>query len=514
MITLTRPRIDKPKLIGELLYIDNKDGVIVPFKFNRTQLYFHSHKTNRNIVLKARQLGISSSILADHFTDCITIPHTTCAVVSHETRSTQRLLDRVQFYYDTMKDPKPAIGAESRSEKTFPDLHSSMFIGTAGARAFGHGDTLRKAHLSELAHYEDGETVLNGVEDAVPIGGELIIESTPNGEDNILFEKWTRAREGKSSYKTFFFPWWWDEGYTIPRNSEIVIPEDRGELRYTDDELQLVTNHLLTEEQIRWRRWKIGEKGGLFWQEYPEDEVSCWISVGDPVFDQGILNELASNCYNGEYHPEGWTYWIPPVPGVDYILAADSSSGAQEGSYSAALILDNQYRVCATYQGRIDPNTLALTIKKMGIWYNRAKIVIERNFTGYAVLAALVGGSNLDNPGINLGNYPNIYRQRDFLTGKVTNQLGWWTNEQTKEHMRAALRDSLPKLKTWDSNLVRQVRGYRFMKQKITKKLIPTAQTFDDLAICLQIACAVRKIEGGSRGYIGKIPGYTGSGWD
>ena len=168
--------MDKIQLIEQLLCIDNKSGVVVPFKFNKLQRYFQTHKSSRNIILKSRQMGCSSCILADMFMDCITIPHTQCAVVSHETRSTQRLLDRVQFFYDTMEDPKPELGAESRSEKTFPTFHSSIYIGTAGARAFGHGDTIRKALLSELSLYEDAEKILNGVEDAVPFTGELTIE--------------------------------------------------------------------------------------------------------------------------------------------------------------------------------------------------------------------------------------------------------------------------------------------------------------------------------------------------
>jgi hypothetical protein len=139
----------------------------------------------------------------------------------------------------------------------------------------------------------------------------------------------------------------------------------------------------------------------------------------------------------------------------------------------------------------------------MGKYYNNAMIAIERNFTGYAVLATLAGGHNVDDIGKGKGIYGNIYRQHDFLTGKVTANLGWWTNDQTKEYMRTSLRDRLPQLHIWDANLVRQLRGYRYIKMK------PTAQTFDDLAIALMIACAVKKSEGGARGYQGTIPGYS-----
>ena len=799
-------RTDKIKLLESLLYIDNKEGIVVPFKLNKVQRYFQENKSNRNIVLKHRQGGMSSCVLADMFTDCLVIPHTQCAVVSHETRSTQRLLDRVQFFYNLMSEPKPLLGAESRSEKTFPELHSSIYIGTAGARAFGHGDTIRKALMSELALYEDGEKVLNGVEDAVPHSGEINIECydertevltdrgwlyfkdtlltdkvlsknlvtnkaywskvtskvehpatelihvtgkgidfavtpnhsiwarksgtiqsfktyqakelfdysewefdtnlvwegeeipfsylegvsipmdlwleylgyflsegsvsdsyviifqdgeytelfkeasrkvalyfgkeskeynnkdfrindirlvrylsnytkpkrfpkellnlskrqlsillnsymkgdgekkrnrcvtkdiplrdgiqeiglklgyrtnyftrkakgihkesytisfykrskpsvrlargqvnkepysglvyclsipenhllmvrrngkvcwlqncTPNGEDNIFYQKWIRAKEGKSPYKPFFFPWWWSEDYSLPRGCSFVLPVDREELSFSGEELELIGRHHLTEDQIRWRRWKIGEKEGLFWQEYPEDEVSCFITVGDPVFDQFVLTAFAQDCYGGERHKQGWTFWLPPKEKVSYIVGADSSAGAPGGSYSAAVVLSDKWEVCATFQARVEPHTFAGILKQLGMWYNNAELAVERNFTGYAVLGHLVG-------------YPNLYHQRDFLTGKVTSNLGWWTNEQTKQYMHTALKDHLSQLKLWDINLVRQLRGYRYIKFR------PTAQTFDDLAVALMIAVATRKVSSGARGYRGNIAGWS-----
>lgn len=446
---------------------------------------------------------MTSSILADMLMDSITVPHTYSAVVSHETRSTQRLLDKVQFFYDTMQPPKPEIGAESRSEKTFPEYHSSVYIGTAGARAFGRGDMIRKALLSELPFYEDPGKVLTGVEDAVPLSGELNIEATPNGEDNLFFERWTQAREGKSPYKPFFFPWWWTEDYQIPIGSEYSLPEDRGELTFTGEEVELIEKHHLIEAQIRWRRWKIAEKGGLFWQEFPEDEVSCFITIGDPVFDQFILNNLAQNCYEGTRHPEGWVYWIAPEKGKNYTIGVDTSAGAPGGSYSAAAVLDDDWRVCATFQARIEPHTFAELLKKMGTWYNMAELVVERNFTGYAVLSSLAGGVDLTHEGVGLANYPNIYRERDFLSGKITSKLGWWTMDSTRQYMMNRAKIMLPTVNLWDVNLVRQMRSFRFIKYK------PTAQTFDDLAMAFMIAVAAKSVSGGSRGFRGSVPGWA-----
>ena len=489
MATSTMSRLDKVALIGNLLYIDDKEGIVRPFVFNEIQSHFQRNKGRRNLILKSRQVGITSSILADMFIDDVCFPHTYCAVVSHETKATQRLLDRVHFYYDSMEPPKPVKGADSRSEITFPELHSSIYIGTAGSRAFGRGDTIRKALLSEFAFYEDGEKILSGVEDAVPMSGELTLECTPNGEDNIFFEKWSRAREGKSPYKPFFYPWWMHKEYQLGMDSELSLPEDRGIIIPNGEEQELITNFGISLDQLRWRRYKIAEKGGLFWQEYPEDEISCFITVGNPVFDSIILNSLAQTCYEGERHKQGWQYWIPPTLGMRYTLAADTSSGSPTGSYSAAVVLDEQWRVCATFQARIEPHNFAAILKELGKCYNYAEIVVERNFTGYAVLG-------------HMGDYPNIYHQRDFLTGKVTANLGWWSNDQTKQYMMSKTKDMFPSLKIWDINLIRQLRSYRYIKNR------PTAQSFDDLAISLMIGIAAKAVSGGAHGYQGNVKGW------
>ena len=69
--------------------------------------------------------------------------------------------------------------------------------------------------------------------------------------------------------------------------------------------------------------------------------------------------------------------------------------------------------------------------------------------------------------------------------------------------MRTALRDKLAQLHVYDINLVRQARSYRFIKLK------PVAQTFDDLVISLMIACAVKKVSGVARGFMGVTPGWN-----
>ncbi len=214
----------------------------------------------------------------------------------------------------------------------------------------------------------------------------------------------------------------------------------------------------------------------------------------DPVFDTGILTNLANSCFEGRKHPSGWTFWQAPEPNLRYVIGVDTASGAPEGSFAAACVVNDRWEICATYQARIEPHALSQILVKMGKLYNTAELVIERNFTGYSVLEQLK-------------DYPNISYQRDFTTGKLTNQRGWWSNDQTRSMIMTITRENLAQLKIWDINLIRQLKSYRYIKLKT--KYREQAQTFDDLAIALMLAVTVRKIAGTARGFQGSSSGWN-----
>jgi hypothetical protein len=383
---------------------------------------------------------------------------------------------------------RPEMGHKSAYEITFPELNSSIYIGSAQAMVFGRGDTINKAHLSEFAFYPDAERIINAVEEAVPLNGDIVIETSPNGE-NEFFGLWSKAREKKNSYKPLFFPWWSGQDYWLSKGSEYALEGDRGDLDLSPDEIELKDRYNLTEEQLRWRRMKIADKGGLFYQEYPEDELNAFIVVGEPVFDSYILDTLARQCYPGKNHSTGALIWKEPEKGKKYVIGADCSAGAV--SYSAASVLDEYYNVCATYQRKVDPTIFAQVLMELGKYYNNAELAVERNAQGYAVLAVL-----------EKEHYPNKYYQRDYTTGKQTTKIGWWTSEQTKSFMFSTFKDVLPRLKVWDVNLVRQARGYRYVGLK------PLPQTYDDLLIATMIAIAARRTSG-SRGIIGHTKAWS-----
>ena len=122
------------KFIENHLLIPNKQGRTVRFKLNPVQLLYDQDRTNRDIVLKSRQHGISSFILALYLVDCLTNNNITSVVIAHDTESTQKLLDKVRFYikYFHLKDEDKVYNIplrfDNKNELYFPDTGSKFYI--------------------------------------------------------------------------------------------------------------------------------------------------------------------------------------------------------------------------------------------------------------------------------------------------------------------------------------------------------------------------------------------------
>src|SRR5689334_9508062 len=76
-------------LIGALLFVRDKTGALVSLRPNRAQVRFECSRGARNIVLKARQLGISTWVAARFFINTITRPGTVSVQVAHDQTSAE-----------------------------------------------------------------------------------------------------------------------------------------------------------------------------------------------------------------------------------------------------------------------------------------------------------------------------------------------------------------------------------------------------------------------------------------
>ena len=182
MVTQTSSSVDlvtKLTMVEHLLYIVNKEAELQLLTLNQAQRLLFANWSHQMLLLKSRQLGMSTAVLALFFVEAQLIPGLVVAIVSHEDYATRRLLDKVDLFHKHLPDDmKSKLFHDSDNEKAFEN-GSTIYIGTAGQRAFGRGDTVHRALVSEEAHYANAERLLSGLREAIPLSGYLIRETNP-----------------------------------------------------------------------------------------------------------------------------------------------------------------------------------------------------------------------------------------------------------------------------------------------------------------------------------------------
>jgi hypothetical protein len=278
----------------------------------------------REMLLKFRQPGFSTLILALLFLDTITTPNTYTVVVAHEADSTERLFRIVQRFYDHLpEEKKPKTQYANRREYLWPALDSSFFVGTAGSKDFGRSATINNVHLSEAASYPNADDLISGLLQAVPADGNVFVESTAKGQGNWFHEEYTAAERGDSVYHPRFYGW--------HQHSEYRDDELPGAFRPTEEERKLQQRFNLDPGQLNWRREKVKELKAEFPQEYPLSPGEAFLATGGRV-----LSEFVE-----EPEPAGH-------------IVADFSP-APPRSWRHLLIIDPGWRITAGLWAAVDP---------------------------------------------------------------------------------------------------------------------------------------------------------------
>lgn len=415
------------------LKLYDTDSHFVPFKLAPLQQRIHRERGRRTLILKARQVMASTYVVGKWYHDCVTREGTRAVTVAHRRDATTQLFSRVRTMHKNMPIPVPTE-IESQSEIKFADLGSTYYIGTAGSRSFGRSDTLHRIHLSEVDFWESRD-VLTGILAAASATSEIIMETTPNGF-GVAYDFIERIKTGDLPEWTYINYFWYEmKNY---RAAQAVPPSEWTEDERTLSQKALLKGVKLDGYQVAWRRNKIAEyKDGvgrsLFFQEFPEDDISCFLSSGSPRFDNEHLNALIAQCKPAPEQKvmgDGMTLrvWEPPQADKYYIIGADSAEGKAAGDNNAACIIDWQTgNKVADLWGKCELFSYAELLIMVAKRYRDALIVPEINNTGYAVVETLK----------RLG-YPNIYRRLN-TDGIETGDVGWMTDSYTRPTMIDAL---------------------------------------------------------------------------
>lgn len=511
---LQRLRDDPRYYCEALLKIRTKDRQLVPFRYNAAQVLLQQRldalraqgRPVRLIILKARQMGVSTWFQAQLFHAVATRPYTRAVVIAHDLDSAHNLYSMSRLFYEELPAPlRPMRKYSNRRALVFdnpkgrpPGLRSSIEIATAQDADAGRSSTIHFLHASEVAFWPRPEETMLSLLQAVPHHPDtaVVIESTANGVGGWFYDAWQRAKRGESDFVPVFLPWHVYPDYRMP------APPD---MRLTQEEQALKRRFGLDNGQLAWRRWCIDNNcygdTDRFKQEYPSDDQEAFLVSGRPFFDAGAVRArldapdrpepdtgfLVMENSRVRFVPDRNGFlrvWHHPKPGERYAVGADVAEGLAHGDYSAAQVLDSHMRQAAQWHGHADPDEFGRQLYLLGRYYNDALIGCEVNNHGLTALTTLRSKG-----------YTRLYRRQtwDRLERRFTESIGWQTNAKTRplmlDFLAACLRDGL--LTAYDE---------RFLSEALTFVRKPSgraeaqAGATDDLVIAMAIALQMHQL--------------------
>ena len=260
---------------------DDGEGSVIPFRPNRAQRRFLSRLHNRNIILKARQLGFTTLIAILWLDHVLFNDNQRCGIIAQDREAAEVIFrDKVKLAYDNLPDwlrSRCPLLTDSKTELLFAHNNSSIRVATSM-----RSGTIHRLHVSEFgkigAKFPDkAAEVVTGSLPAVPLDGIAIIESTAEGQDGEFYSMCQRAMAtaekggdlSQRDYRFHFFPWWQEPAYRMSGAGVVVTEKDREYFAIIEGEMGCT----LDAEQ---RNWYVATRDADFsgdpekmWQEYP-----------------------------------------------------------------------------------------------------------------------------------------------------------------------------------------------------------------------------------------------------
>ncbi len=417
----------EPELILDaaelLLRVRDREGNVRPLIANAAQRRFEERRGRQNIVLKARQMGVTTWAAGRFFLRTITRPGTLTLQVAHTREAAESIFRIVQRMWEELPAfLREGLLVRSRAnvgQMVFPELDSEYRVASACDVGAGRGLSVQNLHCSEVSQWPgDAAMTLAGLRAALAPGGELVLESTPNGAYGAFYAEWCAGVDGggdKDAMVRHFMPWWLEQAYVGPVVDAAAM---------TDEERALVERHGLSGEQIGFRRGLERSYGGLRSQEFAEDAETCFRATGTCFFDVAAIERRMAEVGPAlaTRRSGALQVWLPASSGRVYVVAVDSAGGGEDGDFAAVQVIDRVTGLqCAELQERLRPAELAKAAVELAKEYQGALIAVERNNHGAAVLAYIETSEH----------YGNVYRQGG--------EAGWLTTAASKPEMTAGL---------------------------------------------------------------------------
>ena len=292
---------DQKWRIENLYYIKDQNGNKVLFKPNWAQKELLNNLHHKNVILKARQLGITTFFSILFLDICFWNNNLNAAIIADKRENSEEIFkDKVKYALDNMPEWAQQFNSGSRDnvrELRF-DSKSVFRVGTSM-----RSSSIQYLHVSEFGKIckkspSHANEIITGSLNAVSKDGFITIESTAEGSSGHFFNickdaevlQKTKKQLTNMDFKFFFFPWHRHPEYVL--DDYVMISSDM--IEYFQD-LEEKKGISLTTPQKNWYVKKFQTQQELMKQEFPSTPDEAFESTTEGYFYAKHINLIKEN---------------------------------------------------------------------------------------------------------------------------------------------------------------------------------------------------------------------------
>mgnify|MGYP006411153953 FL=1 len=324
------------------------------YEFQENTLYdFEKH--NYNVILKARQLGIST-LTAGYALWMMTFQSDkNILVIATKQDTAKNLVTKIRVMHANLPSWVKSKCVED-NKLSLRYSNGSQVKAISSTEDAGRSEALSLLILDEAAFIDKIDTIWTAAQSTLSTGGQCIALSTPNGIGNWFHKTWVGAEEGDNDWNFIKLHW--------------TLHPDREQ---------------------EWR----DEQDKLLGPSMAAQECDCdFITSGQTVIDGVILEEYRNTQIEDPVEKRGmdsnlWI-WRQPDYTKNYVVAADVARGdASDFSAFHVIEIESMEQV-AEYKGKIPTKDFGNLCMNTAVEYNNALLVIENSSIGWATIQQVI----------------------------------------------------------------------------------------------------------------------------
>lgn len=423
---MNKPKIyNRYRRLNNLYKIIDKDGKSVVFSLNKSQelVYDLEKKYKRFIILKARQLGMSTLKLISWLDEVIRYSNRTITITAHKKEKQQELFQKVKYAFNEIPNriklsdwtlrTKPTPKYDSVNELYFPHNNSRIKV-SLDSRSW----TVTNLHITELAFRDDARVMMTWTLPSVPKDAKVTIETTANWVGNYFYEFrnkfYNKTKLLEQDFYPVFIPRHTDEDYRIwlEESETISLP----------DKLKHLETLPIDKEQIKRYLQQYELLGKEVFQEYPSTPDEAFLTTGDTVWDQMLIKKLPVLKYSIDPKYRALRiYWEPQT----CIMGIDLAEWWESWDFSSISVRTLDGKLLAFYYEHAPHDYIAEVVDYL----------VELWYVGVIWPEANAGWVAFINKARDYWWSRYMYTRTtiDSKSQKQTKKYWWYTNQQTRE---------------------------------------------------------------------------------